>query len=197
MDVEDILRSAADAVDKAEVPSEFRAIAFEKAVEVFAARSTSGVLDGSDDRTGELRSGPTQADGNAGMARVAERLDIDVEAIAEVFDDANGELQIIVAPSKMPSNKSGATKLLALLVAAGRQAGGYDEGWTPSAVIRDVCRDYGKLDSANFATALAGMKDEFSFRGKGQGREVKVTRPGFELAARHIRRLTGVGGDLE
>jgi hypothetical protein len=107
-----------------------------------------------------------------------------------VFDVEDEDLRVIVAPSRLPTKKSAATKVLAVLVAAGRQAGGFDDGWTSSAKIRDVCRDYGKLDGPNFATALGAMKHEFAFRGKGSHREVKVTRPGFVQAHRFVSEFT-------
>jgi hypothetical protein len=83
-------------------------------------------------------------------------------------------------------------KAIALLVAAGRQAAGMEE-WTQATAIREVCRNFGVLDVANFATEVASLGDVFLVRGKGQSREFKVTRHGYEEAGRMALRI----GDMD
>ena len=49
-------------------------------------------------------------------------------------------------------------------------------------MIREVVNEYGKFDSANFASHLAGLDKDNAvlFRGKGASREIKLTRSGIE-----------------
>jgi hypothetical protein len=110
-----------------------------------------------------------------------------------VYHFDSGDIKLIVASTKLLSDKRAATRQIAVLIAAGRQGSGIDASWTDSKVIREACGDLGKLDSPNFANTLNSMGDVFSFQGKGQVRKVKVIRPGYERATALITELTGGG----
>lgn len=190
MDIASILRKAADSVNEAALSPELRPYGFVKAVELLS-RGEAEQVHARARRVDGGGQGPDQNERGDWLSQVSARLGVDAEQVAEVFDDDGGDLRLIVAASKLPNNKSGASKMIALLVAAGRQAAGRDaDGWTDSSVIRDACRDYGRLDGANFSTTLSAMRDEFSFKGKGPQRQVRLTRPGFDLAARLVTQLT-------
>lgn len=122
--------------------------------------------------------------------RAAQRLRIDPELLAGVFDADDAEPRIILPRSKLPSRKAPAMRLLALLLAGVRQAGGIDEGWTPTAVLREASRDFGVLDQANFASEVAAM-DGIALRGTGARRELKITAGGFEALTRTLEELGG------
>ena len=85
---------------------------------------------------------------------------------------------------RLSAHKSQATKEIALLIAAGRQAVVPDER-TSARVIRDAVDTYGKRDEANFAGTIAEMDDVFNITGNGQQRRVKVNLTGFEKAGEY------------
>jgi len=95
---------------------------------------------------------------------------------------------------KLPPNKALAARQLGQLVAAARQVVGIEE-WTSVSTIRKVVTDYGRLDGGNFAATIQQMADNVAvIRGKGQSREVKITKPGLEATADLIKGLAGVEG---
>jgi hypothetical protein len=127
---------------------------------------------------------------NGPLDRVATRLRVDKAVVADVFDDSDGGIDVIVAPRKLDPAKARATKQLALLVVAARQAAELEE-WTDVDEIRRLAEDYKKYDSANFASAIKEMQDDFRFKRVGRKISVKLGRPGWERAAEMIRRLAG------
>lgn len=125
------------------------------------------------------------------LGRVASGLKIPRDVVELVYDSKDGQLGVVLSPRRLASDKANATRQIAQIVAAGRQAAGIEE-WTPMAAVRAVVSDYGRLDSGNFAAHVqgGGLDHAFLFRGKGLGREVKVTRGGMEAAAELIVRLS-------
>lgn len=130
------------------------------------------------------------ADGDVlGMIEVATKVDRDTLEL--IYAVENGTPQVVVSAKKVPANKSLATRHLAQLVAAARQAAGLEE-WTTVGTIRTVVQEYNKLDSSNFAASIKEMDEVCLIRGNGQKREVKVTKPGFEMTGDLIRQIAGV-----
>ena len=178
------IREAVKAVEEASVPDDLRVTAFEKSFEaLIGATATSG----SSGRQEEAR--PPSAS-SPSLDAISARLGLDSGLIEEIYYVDGERLGLALAPSKFDSKKAAATQEIALLVAAGRQAGGWEE-WTPVTHIRSVCKDNGRFDAANFATTIKRMGDVFSFRGKARQLEVRVTRPGYEQAANLARDLSG------
>jgi hypothetical protein len=136
----------------------------------------------------QLLRSPAAAVGD-GVAQLSERLRVTGHEASEIFEVDDGEVQLIFAPSRLPRQKAAAMRIVALLTAAARQATGIDEGWTPVEVIRERCREYGVLDSANFASEISHMADVFGFKGSGRNRQVRVNLRGFELAGDRVRDL--------
>jgi hypothetical protein len=188
VDISKVLSDAIKAVEEADVPDDLRQVAFEKAVEL-AARSMvpvepDGLAGGADSQAANGTQDPADP-----LARIAGKLGLPLDLVGDVFYIDSGELGIGLPTSSFDRTKAGATKQLALVIAAGRQAAGLDE-WTSSAVIRAMCQEYGRFDSANFATTLRSIGSAFSYRGKGFNLEVRLTRPGLERASELIRELT-------
>lgn len=185
-DIRDILLAARQDVDGADLPSDLRAAAFVKAIELHTAQRLSGSAE-----TARATAVPApSADAEPSLVRLAERLDAELPLVLDVFDASDGEITLIVAPGKLPSGAAPATKLIALLVAAGRQGTGVED-WTPVEVIRQVAEDYKRLDGGNFATTIKEMQNIFTFRGTSRKREVKMTRPAWADAGSAVKTLAG------
>jgi hypothetical protein len=191
--VAEILRSAHEAVKASGVPAGLHSVAFEKAVDLLAVEAgltTAGAA------AGPPVGVPGPAQPAAGgeektLDRIAAQLKAGRDAVGEVYHVDGDDLQLSLAPSRFASGKGPATREIALLVAAGRQAGGWDTDWTESSVIRQICDNKGKLDDANFAATLRRMGEVFGFSGSGQSLKVKVNREGKEHAAALILGLAG------
>lgn len=180
-----LLREAVRAVEEAGVPDDLRAAAFEHA---FNAMLGADAGCGGQPHVAEpdASAGPS---GEPSLQTMAKRLGLDPEMVRDVYYVDGDELGLSLAPSRFDPRKAAATKQIALLVAAGRQAGGWEE-WTPVRIIRETVRDYGRFDQANFATTIKNIGHAFNLRGRAQQVEVRVTRPGLEQAAQLIRELT-------
>lgn len=189
MNISQLLEEAWSAVEQAEIPEELRPVAFSKAIELAAkggkeALSPSPPLPRSDGFGGAGQQG-----GDAAGA-MAEALQVERDRIREVYQfTPSGDIEVIVGTPALDDSNAGAVRQLALLVAGASQLG-LGKEWTPSQEIRDHAEHFGKADY-NFATYLKNMTTEFSFSGKGVGREVKLRKPGQERLRDLILQLTG------
>jgi len=179
MEVVEILRAAREAVDRAEIPDELKSVAFVKAVELYSTGPRTH-LNGRHE---------SEAQGGNSVAAISTKLGLEESLLNNVYDLAENTVTVVIPRSRFPQQKGPATKALALILAAGRQAAGYDDGWTPTEVIRQHCSDFGIFDSGHFAQTISDLDDVLILRGKGLKREVKVTQGGYEEAARQVRRL--------
>jgi hypothetical protein len=187
MEPSEIIRDAVKAVEDADVPDDLRAAAFDWAVKLLTDEVTSQ-SDSSGGPGTEVERASAQPAGP--LAAAASRLGVPRAIFDDVFHSDGDSIGVGLAASRFDKTRSGGTRQLALLIAAARQAAGLEE-WTPTTAIREVCRDYGKFDSANFASTLRTMGDVFNFRGRGHQLEVRLTRPGYERAAQLIQELAG------
>jgi hypothetical protein len=191
--VEKILTEAREAVDAAQIPDDLRALAFEKAVDLLAGNIQAS--NGSATATGGGTAGSSTATGvDQRLAKIAQRLGVEVAKLAYVYDLDQDDVTLVVPRSKLDSTKAIATREVALLYAAARQAGGYDETHTNVTSIKSKVDDMGVLDAGNFASQVKTI-DGMSVKGAtAQSREFKVTQHGYEEAAKVIARVTGGNG---
>jgi hypothetical protein len=182
MEVKDILAAALREIEEAKVPDELRPVAFGKVVDLLAAGTQPAPR-------GRPRIDHGGDESESILDRIAAQLEASPESVAVVYYEQDGDLGIGVAHTKLASGKASATRQLALVVAAGRQAAGLDDGWTNVGTIRRWCEEFGKFDSPNFAATIREIGEVFSFRGQGQRREIRVLRPGFEKARQLVEEL--------
>jgi len=187
--IEEILREAAAAVAAADIPEDLRSVAFGKAVDLIVGVPSMSQVD----TTAEHRSGRQQREeGSMGtpLAMISRKFETEIEVIAEAFEVEDGVPQLTIPRSKLATSKKAATKQIALLVAAARQAAEVED-WTESKTLRESADAYGKYNSPNFAAAISELEDDFSFSGKGRTRRVKVRRDGFKTAGALVKQLVG------
>jgi hypothetical protein len=193
--VKDILEDALDVVAEFQLTGLAWTTAYAKAVELLNdRRRTDRAAD--TDTADVIHSTPSglmlieSKISSSTLDRVAARLRLDRAIVADVFDASDGTIEVIVAPRKLDATKARATKQLALLVVAARQAADLEE-WTDVDEVRRFAEDYKKYDSANFASAIKEMQDDFRFKQVGRKITVKLGRPGWDRAAELVRRLGG------
>ena len=87
------------------------------------------------------------------LAIVAACLNVDADLVKSCFDDDNGTLRINVEASTFGATVSDRVRSIGLLLVAGRQIGGFDQGPTNVSAIREECRRHGILDT-NFASNM-------------------------------------------
>lgn len=183
--VADLLTSALEAVRKANLPTKLEEVAFGRAIDLLSG----GVS------TEQVASVPANGSGERGdsVTKIARRMGVEPGALAYIYDIEDDGVTLVVQRSKLSRDKANASREVALLYTAARQAGGFDSGYTPSSEIRQRVSDMGVLDPNNFGPKLAAMRDWFAIKGNGQKREFKVTQHGYEEAGRIVRRVVGAG----
>jgi hypothetical protein len=189
MDITTILVEARRAVENAELPAELQQTGFAKAIDLL-----SPVERGTLPQRGiaSRQSLPLHLEkGSSALDSLADKLTIDVSVIGEIYHEQDGELEVTVPVGKLEAGKMAGTRQLALLVTAGRQGAGLEE-YTSIEKIRAFAELYKRYDSPNFSRTVEGMKDEFSIRKDGKRRLLRVSRPGWEAAAKLIRELGGI-----
>jgi hypothetical protein len=183
-----LLAEALAAVEEAKIPADLQPVAFGKAIDLLGGTASrqKSAADG----------GPPAGEAGGGdrpLEMIRIKLGIDAESVDAAYHlDDDGQIQLGVPSRKLDTRKSAATKQIALLLAAGRQAAGAEER-TSVGIIRDAVTFYGKRDGANFAGTIAEMDDVFNITGNGQQRRVKVNRVGYERAGEWAKALTGSG----
>lgn len=192
--VADILAEAIAAVSAADVPDDLKEAAFSKAVDVIMARRTAETPVRMETATATPAAAPAvartaPAAGDL-VGTIAARLRLDREVVGEVFDETDGRIDVIVPPRKLAAGKSPATKQLALLIAAARQAAEIEE-WTDADEIRRFVEDFKRYDQANFASSLKEMDDIFRLKQSGRKITLKLSRPGWDRAVELITKLSG------
>lgn len=187
--IEEILREALAVVAAARIPEDLRSVAFGKAVDLILGVSTTSQADTTVEQRSRL---PRQEQGSTGtpLEMISRKFETEIEVINEAFAVEDAVPQLTIPRSKLAKSKRAATKQIALLVAAARQAAGVED-WTESKTIRESAEVYGKYDPPNFAAAILELEDEFSFSGKGKTRRVKVRRDGFKAAGALVTQLLG------
>lgn len=184
--VAEVFKVAIEAVRKADIPDKLEEVAFGRAVDLLSGRVSTATA---------ISVGSANSGGEHGerMTKIARRMGVDAGALAYVYEIEDDGVTLVVQRSKLAKDKANASREVALLYAAARQAGGFDEGYTPSGEIRQRVSDMGVLDPNNFGPKLAAMRDWFAIKGSGQKREFKVTQHGYEEAGKIVNRVVGAG----
>jgi len=190
-DLETLVRSSLACLERAEVPSELRQVAFGKVFDLLVGGRTTPTARGNGP-------GPTPPDAE-GTSRegepldgVATRLGVQRDVVDRVYFIEGDRLELVVSPSRLDVAKSRATEQIALLVAAGRQGSGLDQdGWTSVEPIREVCENFKRYDQGNFATTIKDLGSILTVRGTGRDRKLRMTAPAWQKARDLIANLAG------
>jgi hypothetical protein len=185
----EVLVETLEDVKEANTPDDLRTIAFSKVFDLRSGATT--VVSNAKRADGGLKGSGTTIPQSSDdlLAAIASRAGTDRETVAEVFDQRNGELELVIQAGKLSPQVAAGAKELAILIAGGRQAAGIEE-WTSLDVVRAVCTEFKKLDSGNFSKTIRSMTNEFNVR-KESDRKTVVSRPGWEAFSELIARLAG------
>jgi hypothetical protein len=186
MEISHALKTAHETIVEAGLPAELQEVAF--------AEVLRHMLSGAPQPTGQSPARPGSMHPGSkpsGVARLAARVGVSEAALADVFEIVGDNVSLHVSSSRISSSKSGATKEVALLIAAARQGSGIDDAWTSVGYVRDALQQYNRYDLGNFSAYLHRAADAFNFRGKGTALEVRLTKPGWEIAITLLRSVAG------
>ena len=184
------LREATEAIAAAKVPANLREIAFAKSLDhLLGARTQPQLREAKESTPKELVSSAKSDSTGSALSKIAAALNMDVDTVERVFEAEGDEIHIIVAPKALASAKQTATRELAYLVSASRQAAGIEDQ-TAAATIKDVCDHFGVLDTNNFGGAITKLGGEgLRISGSGESRHLKINKVGYEKASEIVARV--------
>jgi len=162
---EAILEQALKLSQATTLPTNLQGIAFEKAIDYLLRNANS--QEAERPAIAPLINGENVVGSSQSPIEVlAQKLQIDSSVVQEIFSfEKDTGLQLIVGTSKLGSERRAAMRLLAILVAGGRQVAGLEE-WTKLSTVREASEQYGKLDATNFSTVVNGMDNFSDIEGK-------------------------------
>lgn len=187
-----MLKTALQAVEDANIPADLRAIAFTKAIDV---------LSGSDDTT--TRSSRTGENGGGGggggpvtesdrLKKLADALSVPHERIEMLYVEHDGDLQVAADPAQLGNSTNKRAGSIGLLIAAGRQLGGWDEGPTSDAAIRSEIDRLGLYDSTNYSKHMKELGAWFNVNGTSRSATYKLKFSGREYLKALAKEITEI-----
>jgi hypothetical protein len=191
-EIQSVLRRAQALVESAEIHADLKAVAFRAAVSLLTVPSTD--VAGTEARNAQRPADePQPSAARAGVSRISQRLQLSDDEIARVYAEESGQLQLLIAPSRLPTARRAAMRELALAFVIGRQAGGWDTTSTSLATIRLACEGYGSkfFDSNNFMNAINDLGDAMRKTGEGKDLRIILTPTGYDDGRQLLRRLGG------
>lgn len=196
--IAEILRDAKKAVDAAGLEDEsLKQIAFREAIALASGQMpgapASGATTGRDSMPATGHGSSNPPDISDPIASIAKRLGVPTAEADRVFHVEGDNLELTVAVAALADSKRTATREIALLVTAGRQASRLDERETDADAVRLVCGDYKKLDSPNFSSTIRELNGVLTVREKGRKKYLKMTQPAWEEASALVKRVLGAG----
>lgn len=191
MEICDVLKRAQQEVIGAGIDEDLRPVAYRAALELILREASV------DSRASGISVAPVDQPAiplemiPMTISRIADRLELPLEAIEAVFGDEDAEFSLIFSPGRLSSSMLEGTQEIALLTACASECAEGTGSWTGIELIRRWCIEYKKYNAPNFSRAINGMELEFVFRGKAKGREVRLSRPGWQKVRELICRMTG------
>src|SRR5690348_58805 len=116
MTVERVLKEALEAVEGAQVPQHLQGIAFEFALNHLAGTRTPSSTTGEPDRQEVTPHRATVSPPNEQydlLDKLAQRIKVARETVAEVFHEEDNQLKLMVASRKLDQSKNAATQQIA------------------------------------------------------------------------------------
>jgi hypothetical protein len=191
MEPTEVLKAALQAVNDAGVPSDLREIAFTRAVDMFRGETAKTPGSGADGmQSGNAGGGGSATDSNR-LKKVADALGVPYERIEMLFVEHEDGLQVAADPGALGASTKERAKGVALLVAAGRQLGGWDEGPTSDLVVRAEVDRLGVYDGTNYAKHVKDLSAWFNVNGVGKSATYKLKFPGREHLKKVAKDLVG------
>lgn len=190
-ELQDRLRQAAELVEQADIPRDFRSVAFEHVLLALGADGPAAAggyppLSGAG-ATSVTRSPPAVSGGDL-LSRIAVALGLDRDPVARIYEEDDGQVRLVLKRAMLPepNKKAASIRHVALLVVVGRQAAGLEEHTSYDA-IREECRELKVYDPANFAADVGKL--EFRTSGGRNSKEARANRHHYDDAADLIRRM--------
>lgn len=188
MEFTEILREAYRQVGAAELPNRLQPTALGKTIDYLV--SGVGVsIEQNGTAKGEAKNGSTRVEEQDMFVKLERVLNVPVSDLSGVFCAEDGEPRLSLRPADLGSAMWSGTQKVALLVLAARQGSGI-ETVTPQEVLRSHVEDMKKYDHTNFSSAISGMKNLITIRGRGPKRGLVLRPKGYEAAADFIRSLS-------
>lgn len=195
MDAKDAIKATLRAIQEAEVPESLQPIAFWKTFDLIAQPlgqpATPQSIPQPQGTSAPARTDPRALNGSDKMKRLATALGVDTERLEIVFMEHGEDLQVVVDPASLGTTTAARASSVALLTAAGRQLGGWDENTTSGEVMRAEVNRLGLYDQTNYAKHIKLLAPQLNVNGAGRSATYKLKFPGRQHVKDVVVRLVG------
>jgi hypothetical protein len=171
------LKAALQAVTDAAIPGDLREIAFTRAIDMLRGETPG--------------SGGAGGATTLGLKKVADALGVPYERIEMLLVEHDEGLQVAADPGALGTSTKERAKGVALLLAAGRQLGGWDEGPTSDVHIRAEVDRLGLYDTTNYAKHMKDVTSWLDVNGSGKSATYKLKFTGREHLKKVVKELVG------
>jgi hypothetical protein len=134
------------------------------------------------------QSGPSLSEAEEPKTKRRDEDENRIDSYKNIYALDDGEVRLLL--NEIPgSSYSEQTTNAALLYLFGKNLSGSEQDEFDTDEIRDLCKQYGCLDEANFMRHLKSDKRAFIVKGSGQSHTIKLTHPGRQDAKELIREI--------
>jgi hypothetical protein len=189
METHEVLAAALAAVQQANIPEPLRSVAFSKAVDLIARPSGTAAPGTGSGQTG-AQVGSGAAPESDRLKRIADSLGVPQDRIEMIYQEHEDALQVVADPDLLGSSTKERAKSVALLVAGGRQLGGWDEGPTGDGVIRTEVDRLGVYDGTNYSKHVRELSAWFNINGSARRASFRLKHAGRQNLKELASRLT-------
>lgn len=140
-----------------------------------------------DSANGGRPKGATSQDSVDWTSKIADALGMTADQIAEIYYFDGENLKLLVGRKQLPSSASSGTQHIAALVAAGRQAMGFDENGTEFELIKPVLKTHNVFNAKNWTTYIKQLGSKFIYDGAGKQQTIKLTNKAYDVVAEIAR----------
>lgn len=174
------IERAYDAVKSADMDDSFKLAGFkiiltnELAGSVVAPKVAGGSV--------QIESPDSAVDVLPWQSKIAKVLNITEDQVLEIYHmNSDGQIELVIERNLIPDALVTATKDIAKLLAAGRQAADTEDKTLVSDIRTVVEGQYKVVDKKNFSTSITNLGAKFRLSGEGKERSIELINGAFKL----------------
>lgn len=186
MKLDKILEEALKAMDQAKVPEDLRSAALPALINL-QARFKSVKYTDEQSKIDQKSKSAEETTISASLGKISKTLGIPLNRIDMIYDEHEDNLQVVADPADLGSTAKERAKSVALLLAGGRQLGGWDITTTPDSIIREELNRVGVYDPTNYSKHAKELTSWFNVNGSGKKATFKLKYQGRQA----LKEMTG------
>lgn len=186
------LKNVISSIEEADVPEQYKQFAFQECLKAelkINMMNYSNIIPGQDKAV--TRDALEESDNESNnWTRFSEKVGVQVKILQDYYSiDEDGSVRLTLSSKQLPSEKSKATQIIALLLAAANEMLVCENKETTYKQVRLVCENYDRLDSPNFSKSLGRFDRFIKIIGKGKTSSFTLKQTGWEKVAEILQSI--------